>query len=135
MRTPNHESRITDHASLLTPQETEVLRLTALGLCRKQIAARMHLSVKTVEYYLNGSEHHGEAGIAKKLGTTNVALLTHYAILNGLVRLNFPPVATMEALGPTTRFTSGKPSAQPGVCRAAGGIPNHASRIPHHVSP
>ena len=58
----------------------EVLEHLANGLATKQIARKLHLSVKTVETH--------RAHIMKKLDTRSVALLTKYAIRNGIVSLD-----------------------------------------------
>lgn len=63
--------------SLLTPRECEVLRDIALGLATKEIAARLRLSVRTVETH--------RANLTRKLGLHSVALLTRFALREGLV--------------------------------------------------
>ena len=63
-------------AAALTPRQREVLQLLAEGVNIKQVAARMHLSVKTIETH--------RAQIMKKLDFQNVAELTKYAIREGL---------------------------------------------------
>jgi DNA-binding NarL/FixJ family response regulator len=66
-------------ASLLTPKEREVLQLVAEGHTTKEIAARLHVSPKTVETH---RQH-----IMEKLGLRAVADLTKYAIREGLTSL------------------------------------------------
>lgn len=61
---------------LLSPREEEVLRQLAKGYLGKEIAARLKISVKTVETY--------RARIADKLGISGRAELLQYAIKNGL---------------------------------------------------
>jgi two-component system response regulator NreC len=63
----------------LTLREREVLQLLAEGKSTKQIATRVHLSVKTVETH---RKH-----IMDKLNIHNVAALTKYAIRHGLTAL------------------------------------------------
>jgi len=63
-------------AAALTPRQREVLQLLAEGVNIKQAAARMHLSVKTIETH--------RAQIMKKLGFQNMSQLTKYAIREGL---------------------------------------------------
>ncbi len=62
--------------SLLTGREREVLQLIAEGYSTKDIAARLHLSVKTVETH---REH-----IMDKLNIHSIAGLTKYAVRQGL---------------------------------------------------
>jgi DNA-binding NarL/FixJ family response regulator len=62
----------------LTPRQREVLQLIAEGLSNKEIAARLNLSLKTVE------SHRTE--LMERLGIHGVAGLTRYAIRMGLVR-------------------------------------------------
>lgn len=67
-------------AAVLTPRQTEILRLIALGRATKQIAFDLDLSVKTVETH--------RAQIMERLGLRDVASLTLYAVRNGLIRLD-----------------------------------------------
>ena len=69
----------TDIKSLLTDQEILVLQLTAEGHPQKIIAERIGVAVRTVEYY--------RYSIAQKLGITDIAGLTKYAIRHGLVSI------------------------------------------------
>jgi len=62
--------------SLLTQREREVLQLLAEGRTTKQIALRLHISPKTVEAH--------RLRVMNKLEIDNVALLTKYAIQEGL---------------------------------------------------
>jgi two-component system, NarL family, invasion response regulator UvrY len=61
----------------LSDREFEVMRGIASGETVSEIAARMHLSVKTVSTY--------RARLLDKMGMENNAELTRYAIANGLV--------------------------------------------------
>jgi len=67
-------------AAALTPRQREVLQLLAEGLNTKQTAARLHLSIKTVETH--------RAQIMKRLGCQGVADLTRYAIREGLTTVD-----------------------------------------------
>ena len=62
----------------LSPRETEVLRNIALGYTNTEIAALLHLSVRTIE------THRGN--ISAKLGTTTRAELVRWAIDRALLR-------------------------------------------------
>ena len=59
----------------LTDRESEVLRLIALGYSNKEIAARLSLSVKTVEVH--------KANAMRKLNMTSRIDLVRYAIFQG----------------------------------------------------
>ncbi|HET9725621.1 MAG TPA: response regulator transcription factor [Gemmatimonadales bacterium] len=61
----------------LTPREREVLQLVAEGRSSKSIAARLGVTVKTVESH--------RAGLMRKLHLRTVADLVRYAVRNGLV--------------------------------------------------
>ena len=61
----------------LTPRESEVLGLLALGFTNPEIAERLVLSVRTVETH--------RANIQRKAGLTSRAELIAYAIEHGLV--------------------------------------------------
>lgn len=61
----------------LSERETEVLRLIALGHSNREIAARLSLSVKTVETH--------KARIMEKLGLRGRAELVRYALARGMI--------------------------------------------------
>jgi DNA-binding NarL/FixJ family response regulator len=61
----------------LTERELEVLRQIAIGLSTKEIAARLEISTRTVETH--------RANLMRKLGLRSVALLTQYAMREGLL--------------------------------------------------
>lgn len=63
----------------LTPRETEVLQLIAEGYSTKQIADKLYLSARTVDFH--------RANISQKLGVHDIAGLTKYAIRHGLVKI------------------------------------------------
>jgi ATP/maltotriose-dependent transcriptional regulator MalT len=65
--------------SLLTRREAEVLRLLAQGLSNEEIAARLVLSVRTVESHV--ASLYGKIGVS---GRTARAAATAYALANGL---------------------------------------------------
>ena len=66
-------------AQILTPREREVLQLVAEGKATRNIAAYLHVSVKTVE------KHRQQ--IMEKLNLHSVAELTKYAIREGITSL------------------------------------------------
>jgi two-component system response regulator NreC len=61
----------------LSPRETEVLKLMALGYTNREIGEQLDLSVRTVE------THRGH--IQQKLGLSSRPELTRYALANGLI--------------------------------------------------
>jgi DNA-binding NarL/FixJ family response regulator len=63
----------------LSPREREVLALIAEGCSTKEAAARLHLSVKTIETH--------RRQIMDKLGIYNIAGLIKYAVREGLASL------------------------------------------------
>jgi RNA polymerase sigma factor (sigma-70 family) len=63
----------------LTPREREVLQLMAEGYATKEIASRLHVSVKTVETH--------RRQLMEKLQLYSVAEVTKYAIREGLTSL------------------------------------------------
>jgi two-component system response regulator NreC len=65
--------------SVLTPREREVLQLMAEGKSTKQIADRLHVSIKTIETH--------RQQIMTKLSIHSVAELTKYAVREGLSSL------------------------------------------------
>lgn len=66
--------------SALSAREREVLQLIAEGLSTRQIAERIHVSVKTVETH--------RQQIMKKLNAKSVAELTKIALREGLTALD-----------------------------------------------
>ena len=73
-------------AADITRREREVLTLIATGLCNKQMAAKLSLSVKTIEKH--------RANLMRKLEIRKVADLTRYALRQGLLLL--PPGGSNE---------------------------------------
>jgi DNA-binding NarL/FixJ family response regulator len=71
-----HRANGTSAFDRLTPREREVLQLMAEGQATKEIAATLHVSVKTVETH--------RRQIMEKLNIYSVAELTKYAIREGL---------------------------------------------------
>lgn len=63
--------------SLLTTREQSVLLLVAEGKSNKDVAAKLEISIRTVETH--------RKNIKKKLGISTTAGLTRYAISNGLL--------------------------------------------------
>jgi DNA-binding NarL/FixJ family response regulator len=61
--------------STLSDRESEVLRLIARGYSNKEIAARLSLSVKTIEVH--------KANAMRKLNLTSRIDLVRYAVLQG----------------------------------------------------
>lgn len=64
-------------APLLSPRETETLQLIAEGSTNKEAAAKMGISIKTVEKHRHK--------VMEKLNIHNTAGLTRYAIENGII--------------------------------------------------
>jgi len=64
-------------AAGLSPRETEVLRLMALGHTNREIAGQLSLSVRTIETH--------RSHIQQKLGVDGRPALTRYALENGLL--------------------------------------------------
>jgi DNA-binding NarL/FixJ family response regulator len=62
----------------LTPRQREVLQLVAEGRTRKEIAATLHISVKTVEFH--------KAALSRGFHLRTTADFTRYAIEHGLIR-------------------------------------------------
>jgi two-component system response regulator NreC len=77
-RAKTHESD-EEALSILTPRERELLQLIATGLTNRQIAERLHVSVKTVE------THRGN--MMRKLDVHDRAGLVKFAIDSGLISL------------------------------------------------
>jgi DNA-binding NarL/FixJ family response regulator len=74
------ESSDSSPASMLTAREREVLQLIAEGLKTKDIATRIHVSVKTVETH--------RQQVMRKLNAKSVAELTKIALREGLTSLD-----------------------------------------------
>ena len=64
----------------LTPREREVLQLIAEGHSAREIAQRLHLSVKTIETH--------RRQMMEKLEIRSIADLTKFAIREGLTTLD-----------------------------------------------
>ena len=74
------QSTALSHASKvrITEREAEVARLIAWGYSNKEIAARLEISVKTVEAH--------KANAMRKLGISSRIDIVRYAILQGWMR-------------------------------------------------
>jgi DNA-binding NarL/FixJ family response regulator len=68
-----------DRTGQLTSRQREVLQLVAEGKSLKEIAAKLNLSTKTVEYH--------KRSIMDELGLRTTAELTRYAVKHGIVNL------------------------------------------------
>ncbi len=66
-----------DERPILSPRETDVLRLMALGHTNREIGEQLSLSVRTVETH--------RAHIQQKLGLSSRPELTRYALTHGLI--------------------------------------------------
>lgn len=66
-----------DEDRVLSPRETDVLRLMALGHTNREIGEQLSLSVRTVETH--------RAHIQQKLGLSSRPELTRYALAHGLI--------------------------------------------------
>jgi DNA-binding NarL/FixJ family response regulator len=66
--------------TVLTPREREILQLVAEGQSTKEMAAALHVSIKTVETH--------RRQIMEKLDIHSVAELTKYAVRHGLTSLD-----------------------------------------------
>jgi DNA-binding NarL/FixJ family response regulator len=66
-----------DGARPLTPRQREVLQLVAEGRSAKEVAALLHVSVRTAEF------HRGR--VLRALGLRTTAELVQYAIRNGII--------------------------------------------------
>jgi two-component system, NarL family, response regulator NreC len=67
----------------LTERETEVLRLVAWGLSNKEIAAQLHISVKTVEFH--------KANGIQRLGLSSRTDIVRYALAQGWLQADQDP--------------------------------------------
>jgi DNA-binding NarL/FixJ family response regulator len=74
------ESGESNAFTVLSPREREVLQLLAEGHSTKEIAARLSVSVKTVETH--------RSQIMNKVDLHSVAELTKYAIREGITQIN-----------------------------------------------
>jgi len=61
----------------LTPREVEVLRLLARGFTNRELAAQLHIAVRTAEFH--------RAAIRRKLSLAARSELVAYAERNGLL--------------------------------------------------
>lgn len=77
-----HDSPDEQTAPLLSPRESEVLSLIAKGHINKEIADRLHISVKTVEAH--------RAHIIERIGAKSKADLIHYAVTHELMSPRIP---------------------------------------------
>jgi len=67
----------TPSLAILTKREQQILKMVAAGLPNKAVAAKLNISVRTVETH--------RANLSNKLGIKTTAVLVKYAIVKGLV--------------------------------------------------
>lgn len=79
LRCRRPEERFKPRLSTLTPREREILKLLAEGLSVKEIAARLDLSIKTVEAH--------KFNLMRKLDIHNKAQLVQYAIKRKIIKI------------------------------------------------
>lgn len=70
-------STVCGNDALLTPRQTEILRLVAYGKTTKEIGRALGISPKTVEFH--------RARLMQRIGVRDVTGLTRYAVQHGLV--------------------------------------------------
>jgi DNA-binding NarL/FixJ family response regulator len=80
--TATAKAKMKSKAAQLTEREYEVVRLLADGLSNKEMAARLQISIRTVESH--------RININRKLGFNSIAKLVHYAIRHGIVAHTTP---------------------------------------------
>lgn len=73
-------SSIVAPAPALSPRQREVLRLVAEGCSAKEVAGRLHITVKTAQFH--------KTSIMSKLGVHSTAELTKYALGHGIASFN-----------------------------------------------
>jgi DNA-binding NarL/FixJ family response regulator len=74
---PPDELSTSDSYTTLTSREREILQLVGEGNTNQEIAARLHLSIKTVQSH--------RASVMTKLGLRDVTHLVRYAVRRGIV--------------------------------------------------
>ncbi|HVN48210.1 MAG TPA: response regulator transcription factor, partial [Bacteroidota bacterium] len=79
MQRPLPKKKSADYKGPLSKRECEILKLIALGKSHQQIAAVLHLSVRTVDTHRNN--------IIKKTNLHDAASLVTYALSEGIVDL------------------------------------------------
>jgi DNA-binding NarL/FixJ family response regulator len=79
IRQPHTKKNITEYRGPLSRRECEILKLIALGKSHQQIAALLHLSIRTIDTHRNN--------IIKKTNLHDTVSLVTYAIREGLVDL------------------------------------------------
>ena len=68
---------LADPVSAITPRQREILQLLAEGKSAKQIAAKLDISARTVEFH--------KYALMESVGAKNTAELIHFAIRHGIV--------------------------------------------------
>ena len=79
LKTDSRHPHVDWKGARITPRETEIIRLLAAGKTNKEIAALLHITVRTVETH--------RARIMLKLGIHSLAELIHYAVHHGMAKV------------------------------------------------
>ncbi|MGH9881658.1 MAG: response regulator transcription factor, partial [Pyrinomonadaceae bacterium] len=75
----------------LTSREREILQLLAENKSNKEVAARLGISVRTVETH--------RRSIMQKLNVSSIVELVHYAIRNGMVEAHSAATFAINGTG------------------------------------
>jgi DNA-binding NarL/FixJ family response regulator len=90
------QSEPSSHGPLLTARENEIITLIAQGFSSKEIAAKLNISVPTVETH--------RTNLMIKLGVRNVAGLVSYAFCTGLTKANAFGLASRRREGSANKI-------------------------------
>jgi len=88
-------SPVPDNLTRLSPREREVVQLVSEGKASKEIATILHISLSTAETH--------RSNILRKLRLHSIAELVMYAVRNGIVHVQLPPVLHIPSVE-TKRF-------------------------------
>jgi len=81
---------VPDNLTRLSPREREVVQLVAEGKASKEIAAILDVSLSTAETH--------RSNILRKLQLHSIAELVLYAVRNGIIHVQLPPVLQFPSL-------------------------------------
>lgn len=74
----------------ITQRQFEIVRGLALGKPRKQLASELGITCHTVDFHIHGNGATNQIGLKKRLGFSDLARITHWAIMNKIVKPGEP---------------------------------------------
>jgi DNA-binding CsgD family transcriptional regulator len=101
----------------INSRDLQIIKFTALNLTRKQIAEKLGISIKTLEFHLNGTEN--KNSLCARLKLNSPAEITRFAVERGLVKPGDQPPDDAKPPKPVSIEIKGIEDLKSAVLRGA----------------